>query len=96
MPRGIPCRRFPAGYPAIDAIGAIRVGETGDFVAADVSDADLAEKYGLEASKPATLRIEVKRSPGGGLLGGEEKKEPVTEVLLIGKRVEEKDAKEEI
>ena len=31
-----------------------------DFVAENVSDADLAKKYGLGKDKPSTLRIEVK------------------------------------
>jgi Domain of unknown function (DUF4340) len=78
----------------VDALAQIRVQDTGDFVAEDVSDADLAAKYGLEAAKPATLRVEVKRGAGGAL-GGEEKKEAVTEVLLIGKKVETKSEKKD-
>jgi hypothetical protein len=73
----------------LNALSGIRVEDVGDFVAADVSDAELAEKYGLASDKPATLRIEAKRT-GGGLLGGDEKKEPVTEVLLVVKKVEDK------
>src|SRR5262249_15034844 len=78
-----------------DALSQIRVEGTGDFVPEEVSDADLAAKYGLEAAKPATLRVEVKRNPGGSLGGDTEKKAPVTEVLLIGKKVETKGDKKE-
>lgn len=67
-----------------DATG-LRVEATDDFIAAGVSDADLAAKYGLDKGKPETLRVEVKVKPGGD--------EAKTEVLLVGKKapkVEEK------
>src|SRR5262249_40433836 len=62
-----------------------------DFVADNVSDKELAEKYGLEKGKPTTLRIEVKARPSGmrsgDTLGGDKKQEPETVVLLIGNKV---------
>lgn len=54
---------------------------TPDFVADDVSD---MAKYGLEADKPATLRIDLIRK--GGVLDGTDESEPVKECLLIGKK----------
>lgn len=79
----------------IETAGSLRVQDNADFVAEDVSDAELAEKYGLEKGKPATLRIEVKRT--GNLLGGSDasKQEPVAEVLLIGKKAETKGGEDE-
>ena len=76
----------------LEAIGQIRVETDADFVEAAASQSDLATKYGLEADKPTRLRVEVKYNPGS-LLGKDEKKPAVTETLLIGKRVEDKDTK---
>src|SRR5262249_50084796 len=65
-----------------------------DFVAENVSDKDLAEKYGLETGKPATLRIAVKRSTGTVL--GEDKTKPTAfDALLIGKKVPSAKPKEQ-
>src|SRR5262249_31496642 len=73
----------------LDAIGGIRVENTEDFLTPNASDADLT-RFGLQ-DKPAQLRIEIKRTSGG--VAGEESKEPVQDALLIGKKVESKDAK---
>jgi hypothetical protein len=62
----------------IDDAGGLRVETENDFVAHGVGDAELADKYGLGADRPATLRVEVKVAPAGG--------EAKTEVLLIGKK----------
>jgi hypothetical protein len=79
----------------LDDLGQIKVDDVKDFVADDVSAKDMAEKYGLDAAKPAKMRVEVKRTASGGLAADKEKdKPPVTEVLLLGKRVEDKDAKD--
>ncbi len=75
----------------LDAVGGIRAESEADFVEAAASEEDL-KKYGLEKGNPARLRVEVKYAPGG-MLGKDEKRGPVTETLLIGKRVEDKDAK---
>jgi hypothetical protein len=85
-------KRLTGVRELIDAIGAIRVSSEEDFVATDVKDEELAQKYGLASGKPALLRIEVKRTESS-VTGGEEKKSPVTDALLIGKKVEEKDDK---
>lgn len=69
----------------LESIGALRLESDSDFVQFDASDADLA-KHGVD-SKPATLRIDVKRTSDSLLGGGDARKEPVTEVLFIGKKV---------
>jgi hypothetical protein len=67
----------------IDAVGQLRVELDSDFIADNVSDADLASKYGLEKDKPATLRIVLTSTQPG-----DKDKAPVSDVLLIGKKVE--------
>jgi hypothetical protein len=74
----------------LDDAGAIRVENEADFVAEDVSDADLADKYGLKTGEPETLRIEMKRTPRALAKTDGENTQPKTDVLLIGKKVEEK------
>jgi hypothetical protein len=57
-----------------------------DFVADNVGESELKDKYGLEGGNPATLRIVVssaKKSADG------ESKTTATETLLIGKKVPE-------
>lgn len=71
-----------------EMLNRVKVKEASDFVAEDVSDADL-QQYGLEKGKPATLRVEAVRNVGG-LMGGDKDKPPVTETLLVGKKVEPK------
>lgn len=70
----------------LESIGALRLESDSDFVQFDASDADLA-KHGVD-SKPATLRIDVKRTSDSLLGGGDARKEPVTEILFIGKKVD--------
>ena len=60
----------------ISAATDLKVLTDDDFLADGVSDADLAEKYGLDKDNPATLRIALKSKAGD-----EEK----TQTLLIGK-----------
>jgi hypothetical protein len=71
----------------LQAVADLRVDSDDDFGATDVSDKDLADK-GLEKGKEM-LRIELKRQPGFAA-AGEEKKEPVKAVLLIGKKADDK------
>jgi hypothetical protein len=74
----------------LQSVSGLQVGDVKDFVADNVSAADLA-KYGLEEKKPATLTIEIKRAPGHLVGGSSEKKELITETLLIGNKFESKD-----
>jgi hypothetical protein len=60
-----------------DATRDLRVETNDDFIAENVSDADLGAKYGLEKGKPETLRIEVKAKSGDS---------DKTETLLVGKK----------
>jgi hypothetical protein len=63
----------------------LRVENANDFVTDDAGDQELKDKYGLDKSGPATLRIVVtsaKESPEGD-------KTTSTETLLIGKKVPE-------
>jgi hypothetical protein len=73
----------------LDSIEKIRVESDADFV--DDNATDLA-KYGLEENKPELLRIEISQRVGS-LLGGDEKQKPVSDALLIGKKVEVKEEK---
>ncbi|HMF12980.1 MAG TPA: DUF4340 domain-containing protein, partial [Gemmataceae bacterium] len=74
----------------------LKVENQNDFVADNVSAHDLKDKYGLDASSPATLKIVVassKKTP-------DEDKTTTTETLLVGKKVpedkpEKKDEKKE-
>lgn len=84
-------RKITGVRDLLDVVGQIRVESDADFVDANASDEDL-KKYGLTKDKPERMRVEVKYAPSG-LLGKEEAKKAVTETLLIGKKVEEKDAK---
>jgi hypothetical protein len=76
-------------HDLLDAIEHFRVEADEDFV--EDKATDLA-RYGLEDNKPVFLRIDVSQRPGG-LLGGDEKKEPVKASLLIGKKVPAKSEK---
>jgi hypothetical protein len=59
-----------------------------DFVADNVSN---MATYGLEGDKPATLKIQIVRTPSTlGRNSGSESKEPVTETLLVGNKVDDK------
>jgi hypothetical protein len=69
----------------VKAIEDIRVPSDTDFVAEGVTD---MAKYGLEKD-PARMRIEIK-SRGGNLLGGDKTQEPVENVLLVGKKADDK------
>lgn len=100
IPAGMPVQRVNSVRDLLVAIEQMKVDynpekKVDDFVADNVSEKDLADKYGLAKGKPATLRIEVKARPGG-LLGGEEKKAPVTDALLIGKKVPKTEVKAEL
>lgn len=83
--RGEPERQ--TGMPGlIEAITMLRVETDADFVESGAKD---LAKYGLEANKPSTLLIELKRKSGN-----DKDKKEVTETLLIGNKVESKDNKE--
>jgi hypothetical protein len=73
----------------LNSIEHVRVETDEDFI--ENNAADLA-KYGLEEGKPVFLRIDVTQRPGS-LLGGDQKKEPISSTLLIGKKVEAKSEK---
>jgi hypothetical protein len=73
----------------LQAVVDIRVESDDDFGAVGVADADLTDK-GLDSDKPELLRIEVERQPG---FGAKEGAEPTHDVLLIGKKVDEKGEK---
>jgi hypothetical protein len=60
-----------------DATRDLRVEANDDFIAENVSEADLGSKYGLEKDKPETLRVEVKTKSGDS---------DKTETLLVGKK----------
>jgi Domain of unknown function (DUF4340) len=91
----------PTGQPAtaphpitgvrdlLQAVADLRVESEGDFGPTNDSDADLASKN-LEKGNEQ-LRIQVKRQPSS--FGSEEKKEPVTDALLIGKKADDKGEK---
>lgn len=70
----------------VQAVADLRVESEDDFGPTDDKDADLADK-GLEKGKE-TLRIETRRQPSS--LASQEKKEPVTDALLIGKKADDK------
>jgi hypothetical protein len=69
----------------LQAVADIRVESNEDFGAADASGTELADK-GLEKGKEK-LRIEAKIQPA---FGGEDKKQPVQDALLIGKKADDK------
>lgn len=86
----------PAGQKKItgvrdlaEAVEHIRIGDDKDFFTDHATD--LAQ-YGLEADKPETFRVEVKRQPGG-LLGGDATKQTRTATLLVGKKADDKGEK---
>lgn len=89
---GVEEKKISGVRELLDTIGSIRAESEADFVEPSASELDLAKKYGLEKGKPERLRAEVNYSPGS-LLGKDEKRPPVTDALLIGKRVETQDAK---
>src|SRR5262249_46746472 len=78
-------KRITGVHELLNQIEAIRVEADTDFLATDVSDAELASKFGLEAGKPDLLRIEVKQ-PKDTPKPGETPKEFITQALLIGKK----------
>jgi hypothetical protein len=80
-------KKITGVHELLNQIEAIRVETDSDFLASNVSDADLASKYGLEMNKPDLLRIEVKQ-PKDTPKPGEAPKETITQVLLIGKKAE--------
>lgn len=87
-----PEKKGPTGVrELLDALNGVKVGLNGDFVADAVTSSDLASKYGLETGKPEKLRVEVKRDAGGLLGSGDDKKKQITEILLIGKRADDKE-----
>ncbi|MBL8795170.1 MAG: DUF4340 domain-containing protein [Planctomycetia bacterium] len=98
-PPGVPTTRVNSVRDLLTMVEQLKVAynaeqKIDDFVAENVPDKDLAEKYGLTQGKPATLRVEIK-SRTGNLLGGDKKSEPVTDALLIGKKVPGEAKKEE-
>jgi hypothetical protein len=71
----------------LSQIDNVKVEHESDFLAENVSDADMAEKYGLTAGKPDLLSITVKSEKEGG-------KDTVSHTLLVGKKAApEKDDK---
>jgi hypothetical protein len=69
----------------LKAIEDIKVADNSDFVADGVRD---MAQYGL-GKDPERLRIETK-SRVGNALGGDEKKEPLQDALLVGKKADAK------
>jgi Domain of unknown function (DUF4340) len=95
MPPGMPVQRIGSVRDMLVAVEQMRVGynpetKVDDFVADNVSEKDLGEKYGLAKDNPATLRIAIKRSTGT-MLGEDKTKPTATDTLLIGKKVPIKD-----
>jgi hypothetical protein len=72
-------KRITGVRELLSQIDAVKVEHESDFLAEGVSDADLAEKYGLAAGKPELLTITVKSTKDAG-------KETVTHILLLGKK----------
>jgi hypothetical protein len=70
----------------IDAAAGLRVEANDDFIAEGVSEADLAEKYGLAKGKPETLAVTLKSKSGDA---------DHTETLLIGKKAPKEPEKKE-
>jgi hypothetical protein len=70
----------------LKAIVNFKVAGNEDFVESDAKD---LAKYGLEANKPATLKLEIERKAGNAL--GTTSDEKVHETLLIGKKNEQGD-----
>jgi hypothetical protein len=67
----------------------LRVDSSADFVADNVTD---FAKYGLEAQKPERLRVEVQRKRSGEATP-DQAKEPLTRILLVGKKADDKGEK---
>jgi Domain of unknown function (DUF4340) len=86
-----PPGRIAAVNELLSAITALRVNSDADFDTTDAKDAELVQK-GLTRANPALLRLEVTKQPSQALT--DEKKAPTTDALLIGKKVENKDAKD--
>jgi hypothetical protein len=100
MPAGQPVERIQSVRDLLVSIEQLRVAyntetKLDDFVADNVSDSDLAKKYGLEKGKPKTLRIEIKSKPTGVRAGDElgGGKGSVTQAMLIGDKADEKGEK---
>lgn len=100
MPPGQPVQKIESLRDLLVSIEQLTVGynpemKLDDFVADNVSEDDLAKKYGLEKGKPKTLRIEIKTKPtgirAGDELGGG--KGSITQALLIGDKADEKGEK---
>lgn len=88
-----PAPTSPAGVrDLLTAVDRLRVETDADFVANDVGEKELKEKYGLDKDAPTTLRIEVKTK---GRLTDLEDKAAVTQTLLIGNKVPEEKKPEE-
>src|SRR5262249_23924610 len=88
---GAPGKNVTGVRSLLEMLAALKVEfkseKENDFVSEDARNLD---QYGLEpGDKPGRLRLEVTRnltSPGGGL----DKKQTVTDALLIGKKADEK------
>jgi hypothetical protein len=101
MPAGQPVERIQSVRDLLVSVEQLTVAykpdnKIDDFVADNVSDDDLAKKYGLEEGKPKTLRIQVKTKPTGVSQGDEvggSKGSDITQTLLIGDKADEKGEK---
>ncbi|HXG10436.1 MAG TPA: DUF4340 domain-containing protein [Gemmataceae bacterium] len=81
----------PQGVQGLLAnLANLKVESPQDFVTVTDDARELA-KYGLDKDNPERMRIEVKTQDT--LSSGEEKKPPVTSVLLVGKKVDDKEDK---
>jgi hypothetical protein len=79
-------RKITGVLGLLQTVTGLQVEHDSDFVADGVSEQELKDKYGLDATNFATLRVEltaVKSTPG------EEEKTTLAETLLIGKKVPE-------
>ena len=94
----LPCLQArPAGGGVrglLDAVAALKVeyksDKDNDFVAQDVAELG---KYGLEAEKPASLRIEIKRAPGGPDAASRGALASGSATLLVGNKTDDKGEK---
>ncbi len=73
--------------PLLRAVADLRVESNDDFGPTDVSENELADK-GLAKDKPGRLAIEVKRQKAA--FGSDQKPEPMTDTLVIGKKADDK------
>jgi hypothetical protein len=92
-PLATEARKITGVLGLLQAVTGLRVEGEGDFIADNVSAQELKDKYGLDGSDPATLRVEIKASK---MIPNETEKTTTTETLLIGKKVpEDKEAKKD-